>query len=593
MFLALAGVSSSQGMAQDLLNDNIVDSPFRLELRPYVTLPSSNDNIISITLMPGDIRPYVTTQQGQVFVIDDVRGVGSETEFFDFESALNDNGRDMNGSSGQGGLQSVAFHPDFNKVGQPGFGKLYTSYRENRPGSGSLNFLGNTTTSETRDSVLSEWTYDFNAQEVPSASFRELFRIKMPKVDHPIKQAKFNQYAIPGDDDYGMLYLTHGDSNVKHSPTDEPTRLDNALGKMLRINPLQSGGDPYTIPTSNPFASSVDPDVLKEIYAYGFRNPHTYFFSKDDQGEVHILVGDIGRNNVEEVNLVLPGANYGWTKREGTFVHKQLEDDFGEGYITGVDPLPANEATLQYTYPVAQYDHDAAVGQRSSNNAIATGFVIRNGSDPNLHNQFIFADFTDRDSYKKRELHTDFDEMLAAITQLDPNDPSRDEPVELTQAIIHSLQLSLDHDNSPNTAAQEYDDFLDLLSDSRADIRFGEGAYGEMYISSKRNGTIYLVTNSVPVPGDFDADGKVTGKDVLLWQQDFSEQGTESAADANRDDVVDELDLAIWKAHYGETWSAPLQVLATVPEPNCTVLMAMAIAGALAAKPRCFAFRTK
>jgi hypothetical protein len=108
-----------------------------------------------------------------------------------------------------------------------------------------------------------------------------------------------------------------------------------------------------------------------------------------------------------------------------------------------------------------------------------------------------------------------------------------------------------------------------------------------MYISSKRNGTIYLVTNSVPVPGDFDADGKVTGNDFLLWQRDFGDQGTESVADANRDDVVDELDLAIWEAHFGKAFSmGALSALgASVPEPNCVVLAAMAIVGTLAAKP--------
>jgi hypothetical protein len=60
------------------------------------------------------------------------------------------------------------------------------------------------------------------------------------------------------------------------------------------------------------------------------------------------------------------------------------------------------------------------------------------------------------------------------------------------------LRLSLDHDNNPSTPPESYDDFLELLDESRSDIRFGQGVAGEMYISSKRNGTIYLVTNSVP-----------------------------------------------------------------------------------------------
>lgn len=520
----LASSKVPRSSAPDLLNDVIDISDFRLELRPYVTMGPNYDDIISMTTRPGDTRLYVTTQEGYVFVINkNANGTGSAVQFFNFTSTLSSAGRSMSGSSGQLGLQSVAFHPDFNKVGQPGYGILYTSYLENRPGNTSgLNFLGNSVSGSgvNADGVLAEWTYNFNTQQVDPSSFRELFRVRMPSYAHPIKQAQFNPRAVPGDEDYGLLYLTHGDSNVKDSPNNDPLRLDNALGKMIRINPLQSGADRYTIPATNPFADSTDPNVLKEIYAYGFRNPHTYSFNRDDSGVDHILVGDIGRNNVEEVNLVLPGANYGWPEREGTFVHLQLPDsDPNAGYITGLAPLPPNEATLGLTYPVAQYDHDATVSEVSSGNAIASGFVIRNGSDPNLHNQFIFGDFSRRTV--SNAFHTDFEEMLSAVTQLNSSDPSRDGPSELTQAPVHSLPISIDHDNNPATAPQLYDGFLELLqastSTNRTDIRFGEGAFGEMYVTSKVNGTIYLVTNSVPVSGDARADGSVSGSD-FLWK---------------------------------------------------------------------------
>ncbi len=562
--------------AQDLLNDVIDLSSFKLNLRPYITLPSNRNDIISMTTRPGDARLYVTTQEGYVFAInEDANGATTTTQFFNVVGAIQASGHTMNGSSGQQGLQSIAFHPDFNKAGQPGYGKLYTTYLENRPASAAgHSYLGNSVRGATvnADGVLIEWTYDHGTGQVPSSSYRELFRVNMPKYDHPIKQARFNPLAVPGDDDYGLLYLTHGDSNEKHSPNDEPTRLDNALGKMIRINPLPSGSSPYTIPSTNPFADSSDPAVLKEIYAYGFRNPHTYSFNRDDAGGVHILVGDIGRNNVEEVDVVVPGGNYGWTKREGTFVHLQLPDsDPNAGYLTDLAPLPAHEASLGYIYPAAQYDHDSNVSEVSSGNSIASGFVIRNGSDPNLHNQFLFSDFSRRDIGDS--FHADFDELLAAVTQLDENDPNRDEPGDLTQAPIHEIRLSLDHDNNPATAPQLYDDFLQLLNNTRTDVRYGEGAFGEMYISSKVNGTIYLVTNSVAVKGDFDADGAVTGADFLLWQRDLGQAGTESPADANRDDVVDEADLAIWRANFGRTYGDATPSAAKVPEPRSVVML--------------------
>jgi hypothetical protein len=84
----------------------------------------------------------------------------------------------------------------------------------------------------------------------------------------------------PGDGDYGLLYMTHGDSNVKTSPNDDPQHLGNVLGKMIRIDPLQSGANRYTVPPTNPFAGVNDPGVLKDVYAYGFRNPHTFSFNR-------------------------------------------------------------------------------------------------------------------------------------------------------------------------------------------------------------------------------------------------------------------------------------------------------------------------
>ncbi|MBX3424044.1 MAG: PQQ-dependent sugar dehydrogenase [Pirellulales bacterium] len=579
--LLLSIFAAQAAGAQDLLNDLIEDSPFRLELRPYVTLPSSRNDVISMTTRPGDARPYVTTQEGYVFVLDDNNdGTATATQFFNFASALSAAGRSMSGSSGQQGLQSIAFHPDFNRVGQPGHGKLYATYLENRPASAAgLNFLGASTSGSgvNADGVLSEWTFDFQTQQVASSSFRELFRVRMPRYDHPIKQARFNTWAVPGDEDYGLLYLTHGDSNVKHSPNDDPQQLNNALGKMLRIDPLPDGANPYSIPAANPFAGSADPNVLPEIYAYGFRNPHTFSFNRDDAGTTHILLGDIGRNNVEEVNLVVPGGNYGWTKREGTFIHRQLPDsDPDAGYVSGLAPLPADEATLGYVYPVAQYDHDATFSEVSSGSSIVTGFVIRNGSDPNFHNQLVFGDLSRRTV--NNMFHADFNEMLAAVTQLDPDDPTRDEPSELTQAQVHSLQIALDHDNDPATPPQTYDNFLAMLQSTtgttRTDVRFGEGAFGELYVTSKVNGTVYLATNTVPVPGDFNADRRVDGGDFLLWQRDFAALGTKSPADGNRDELVDSLDGELWQARYGQSFGSPAPPVVAVPEPATPALIA-------------------
>jgi hypothetical protein len=90
----------------------------------------------------------------------------------------------------------------------------------------SFKYLGNSVNGvygiANGDSLLAEWTYNFQTGQVDPNSYRELFRVNMPLQDHPIKQARFDPYARPGDADYGLLYMTHGGSNPQESPNNDP-----------------------------------------------------------------------------------------------------------------------------------------------------------------------------------------------------------------------------------------------------------------------------------------------------------------------------------------------------------------------------------
>ena len=83
--------------------------------------------------------------------------------------------------------------------------------------------------------------------------------------------------------------------------------LDNIYGKVLRINPDGS------VPTDNPYTRRRNGPNNDAIYATGLRNPFRGGVTPDGQ----LLLGDVGQNTWEEINLVSAGANFGWPSAEG------------------------------------------------------------------------------------------------------------------------------------------------------------------------------------------------------------------------------------------------------------------------------------
>lgn len=77
------------------------------------------------------------------------------------------------------------------------------------------------------------------------------------------------------------------------------------------------------------------------------------------------------------------------------------------------------------------------------------------------------------------------------------------------------------------------------------------------------------------LPGDFDLDDDVDGRDFLTLQRLFGST-TRTVADASLNGVVDAADLTIWQQNYGTVFGAgaPLREIATVPEPVSIALLA-------------------
>jgi len=120
------------------------------------------------------------------------------------------------------------------------------------------------------------------------------------------------------------------------------------------------------------------------------------------------------------------------------------------------------------------------------------------------------------------------------------------------------------------------------LAESLADVSLP--AAGQYYVrisGSTANVQLYQLQLSVASavvtqPGDFDGDGDADGNDLLVWQRTFGSSGAGLAADGNNDGVVNALDLAILKSHYGQSLGSVATAVAAVPEPAASTLFVLA-----------------
>ena len=113
-----------------------------------------------------------------------------------------------------------------------------------------------------------------------------------------IPAAKYHAGCRLGIGPDEKLYITSGDARVPSSAQD----LDSLAGKILRINLDGS------IPADNPFPGSP-------VYSYGHRNPQGLTWQPDSgrlYATEHGPSGSDGPEGGDEINLIQPGANYGW-----------------------------------------------------------------------------------------------------------------------------------------------------------------------------------------------------------------------------------------------------------------------------------------
>jgi glucose/arabinose dehydrogenase len=291
----------------------------------------SFDAPVYVTSPPKDTsRLFVVEQGGKVVVVKD--GKPLDTPFLDVSDKIT--------SGSEQGLLSIAFPPDYDASGL-----FYVFY----------------TDSDGDEAVVE---YKRSSEDVADpGSARRLLKVADSEPNHN------GGLLLFGPDDH--LYIGIGDgggAGDQHGARGNGQNLGTLLGKILRIDPKASGGRPYTIPSDNPFVKRSG--AKGEIYSYGLRNPWRFSF---DRKTGDLSIGDVGQNEVEEIDFVRRGkgrgANFGWRPFEGN-------DRFAEG-----------ESAPGAIKPVITEKHS------DGNCSITGGVVIRDPAVKAWAGRYVFGDF--------------------------------------------------------------------------------------------------------------------------------------------------------------------------------------------------------
>lgn len=275
--------------------------------QPMFLLPYPGTNRLVLLRKPGVIVTFPNRRDVQQAEISPFLDIGART------FTVSDSG-----------LTGLAFHPEFGQSSSTNRGYFYITYKwRPNPDNGA--------NSEFAFWRLSRFTVpdgqvtaDPNSEVVLVQTFdRQMF--------HDAGCLMF------GPD--GFLYFSVGDEGGANDQYDSTQTInERLLSGIFRIDvnrnpnlshpirrqpfhhPATPGGWPesfttnYFIPNDNPFVNTNGAN-LEEYFALGFRQP--YRFSRDPVTGL-IWVADSGQSTREEIDILVPGANYQWAYREGT-----------------------------------------------------------------------------------------------------------------------------------------------------------------------------------------------------------------------------------------------------------------------------------
>ena len=152
-----------------------------------------------------------------------------------------------------------------------------------------------------------------------------------------------------GPDD--TIFLSTGDDL---QPGDTSQNPDDIRGKILHIN---RDGSPAQ---DNPY---IDGGGDPRVWAIGFRNPWRFSLQPETG---NLFIGDVGDHSYEELDIGVPGGNFGWDRVEG--------------------PEPPGVSGM--SYPIYSYPHTSEIGHA----IIAGEHANAQNFPPEYKGNFFFGD---------------------------------------------------------------------------------------------------------------------------------------------------------------------------------------------------------